>query len=456
MDSFPLEPLSHKESSLTPLHFFNNLTHPNRPPQDYEGPPLRSISSQVDFRNKFAVFTNQVFKGWKQWDNMCIMGSAVVASCLPLPQEYSSSPELAAKFYHDMAYKSSDIDVYFYGLTTMQFANKLVQFHDYLKKLFGNSLLVYKTLHTITFVTQYPTRHIQVVLGNWLSLEHLLSEPDIDCTCVAFDGKKLWASERGRLSYNFRAITPSDRNFQIRGSPDYEKRLVKYSRLGFYIIDPEFSWKKLSRKYVTIGIAKMHSSRNRCMVSGLRTLVCGLKDKDILAKDPVFQKSSWKDHGIPYGPKWRTRDIVQKIEKGSYEESSYGPVLVKSPYTLVQDYGNEIRTIKLFEETRKKYTPTWHNHIFWEDEKAEDKKEGGARIEWTRYYVFAKEGTLSIRKEEVEQDKDGYRPKYYTKETYFPNIKKLQEILSKHLRKGPVFGISSKDVPNLEFMYSAY
>jgi len=383
------------------------------------------------------------------------MGSAVVASCLPLPQEYSTSPTLAAKFYHDIAYKSSDIDVYFYGLSTMEFANKLVQFHDYLRNIFGKSLLVYKTPHTITFVTQYPTRHIQVVLGNWLSLEHLLTEPDIDCTCVAFDGNKLWASERGRLSYNFRAITPSDRNFQIRGSPDYEKRLVKYSRVGFYIIDPEFSWKKLSRKYVSIGIAKMHSTRNRCMVSGLRTLVCGLKDKDILTKDPVFQKSSWKDHGIPYGPKWKTIDIIKKIEKGSYEDSTYGPILVKSPYTLIKDYGTEIKHITLFQETRKKYTPKWHNHIFWEDEKAEDKREGANRLGFTSYYVFAEGGSLYVTREIVKVVTD-YRPKYYTKETYLPNIKELQATLSKHLQKGPLLGISSKDAPNVDFMYAVY
>ena len=50
--------------------------------------------------------------------------------------------------------------------------------------------------NAITIESQYPTRHVQIVLRIYKSIDEILTGFDIDCSCFAFDGKQVWATPR--------------------------------------------------------------------------------------------------------------------------------------------------------------------------------------------------------------------------------------------------------------------
>lgn len=46
---------------------------------------------------------------------------------MPIPKEYRDTPELRKKFYNEIAYEGSDIDIFLYGLNATQAKTKVKQ-----------------------------------------------------------------------------------------------------------------------------------------------------------------------------------------------------------------------------------------------------------------------------------------------------------------------------------------
>lgn len=118
---------------------------------------------------------------------------------------------------------------------------------------------VVRTKYAITIASQYPTRHIQVVLRVYKSVGEILTGFDIDAAGGAYDGKQVYVAPRALGSY----ITQINHIDLTRRSPSYENRLSKYSHRNFEVywpdlernrIDPTIFERSFQR---TLGLARL-------------------------------------------------------------------------------------------------------------------------------------------------------------------------------------------------------
>ena len=321
-EAFRLEPLSAEERKI-PFLFLGKYKA-FRPKREQE--PVYAVPSKAEFLKRFDIFTGYQFYSWTDWSNMVVVGGAVCNCLMPIPQSYEDNIE---EFYHNVAYKTSDIDIYCYGLTQDQLVHKIFKFYQYLSDRRNQRVLVFNTPHTVTLVTAYPQRHIQFVIGEWSSIENILFEPDVDCSCVAFDGQNVWATQRSKFSLTHRTIIASPTRYNVRGFPEYEIRLVKYSKRGFVIWDRKLDWGNVSEHYVKMGYTRLGehlTCKGRATVTGLRLLIVlheykeELKNTDImtvLTGDPL-PGGKFMDMGIPYGVRWPTSKIIDAFNKGRF------------------------------------------------------------------------------------------------------------------------------------------
>ena len=88
-----------------------------------------------------------------------------------------------------------------------------------------------RSKNVVTLVSQYPYRHIQIILRLYRSPAEVLMGFDVDCCSVGFDGKTVWALPRAREAF----IRQQNSVDMTRRSPSYEMRLAKYSERGFEV-----------------------------------------------------------------------------------------------------------------------------------------------------------------------------------------------------------------------------
>ncbi|CAN0459671.1 unnamed protein product, partial [Ectocarpus sp. 12 AP-2014] len=85
-----------------------------------------------------------------------------------------------------------------------------------------------RSLRTVTLVSEFPFRKIQIVLRLYKTLAEVLHGFDVDACSVGFDGHTVWATNRAARAickrYNLVDVS--------RRSPSYESRLFKYGKRG--------------------------------------------------------------------------------------------------------------------------------------------------------------------------------------------------------------------------------
>ena len=135
--------------------------------------------------------------------------------------------------HYDNTNPNSDIDIFFYGSNRTQAFNSLKSVcNQILQKLDGKlrPWKLVRSYNSITIVTGYPIRNIQLILL-------LLQEPrelpcfcDMDCTASYFDGVDVFCSERSLRAFNtgYNYVAPSSLQ-----EVSCRSRLRKYSERGF-------------------------------------------------------------------------------------------------------------------------------------------------------------------------------------------------------------------------------
>ncbi|KAJ2907045.1 ankyrin repeat protein [Zalerion maritima] len=298
------------------------------------------VSSLREFQDNFAVFSESAIVDL-DWSNVVASGSSVVNCLLPVPKEFKSSKRALREYYHEKFCPASDVDLFIYGITEEQAVEKIKQIETRVRDSILTEVTTVRTKNAITICSQYPTRHIQIVLRIYKNVSEILTGFDIDCSGAAYDGSQVYITPRALGSF----ITQINHIDLTRRSPSYENRLSKYSHRNFEVywpdlersrIDPTIFERSFQR---TLGLARLlvleqlptpyareQYSDTRRKERGrpvkyrgfsYRHLTGNLKEShedevaEWVTEDEV---SNYHTFTLPYGPKYHAK----KIEKLCY------------------------------------------------------------------------------------------------------------------------------------------
>ncbi|KAI9217735.1 hypothetical protein BC828DRAFT_390400 [Blastocladiella britannica] len=91
-----------------------------------------------------------------------------------------------------------------------------------------------RSSHAVTIVSQFPCRHIQIVLRLYKSPAEVLMGFDVDASAVGFDGTAVYCTPRTHMAL----VTQTNSVDMSRRSPTYESRLAKYAQRGYQVRVP--------------------------------------------------------------------------------------------------------------------------------------------------------------------------------------------------------------------------
>ncbi|EDU40091.1 Ankyrin repeat domain protein [Pyrenophora tritici-repentis] len=296
------------------------------------------VQSLKEFQKNFQLFSESSLVDM-DWSNVVVAGSAVVTSLLPVPEEHNRSKRALREYYHQQLAPASDVDLFLYGLTEEQAVEKIKQIEQRIRDSILTETTTVRTKNAITIASQYPTRHVQIVLRIYRSISEILTCFDVDCSCAAYDGSQVYASPRALAAY----MTQINTIDLTRRSPSYENRLSKYSHRGFEIywplldrsrIDPTIFERSFGR---TLGLARLlvlenlpsnadreayvdqrRAERGRPAINrwGGRGFTGNMKeehDDEVAEWVETDEVSDYHTFTIPYGPKYHARKIERLL-----------------------------------------------------------------------------------------------------------------------------------------------
>ena len=177
---------------------------------------LRIQPSVEAFTSTFASMTGNILKGL-DWTNVVVAGGIVLGVLLTVDAEGDKVGEddtavVGTNNVHTNiqidgevdgmdeinGWKHSDIDIYIYGLDVTAANEKIRHIFSIFQANLqpGQSIMVVKNARTITFLSQYPTRRIQIVLKKVHYPKEVLLNFDLDICAMGFDGTEVWMLPR--------------------------------------------------------------------------------------------------------------------------------------------------------------------------------------------------------------------------------------------------------------------
>jgi hypothetical protein len=184
-------------------------------------------TSLAAFQENFNIFSSSSLRALC-WDNVVVAGGAVTTTLLPVPETWKARKH---EYYHEHFAPNADVDLFIYGLDEDQARQKIKDIERSVKAGIGagTQIVTVRASNAITIVSQYPTRHIQIVLRLYTSISQILTGFDVDCACVAYTGAQVYASPRALAAF----VTQCNTVDVTRRSLSYEHRILKYKGRGF-------------------------------------------------------------------------------------------------------------------------------------------------------------------------------------------------------------------------------
>lgn len=217
-----------------------------------------TVGSLTGFQKNFNVFSESSLVDL-DWNNVVAAGSSVVNCLLPVPKEFNTTKRKLREYYHEKFCPASDVDLFLYGLNHDEAIEKIKQIEKSIRDALLNEVTVVRTKYAITIASQYPVRHVQIVLRVYKTVSEILTGFDIDAAGGAFNGKQVYVTPRALGSF----ITQINHVDLSRRSPSYENRLSKYSHRNFEVywpdldrsrVDPTIFERSFKR---TLGLARL-------------------------------------------------------------------------------------------------------------------------------------------------------------------------------------------------------
>ncbi|OTB10039.1 hypothetical protein K445DRAFT_27965 [Daldinia sp. EC12] len=315
------------------------------PLQDHqreENNSLAIVESLEKYQCNFDGFTRGILAGL-DWSNIVVAGSSALLPLLSRRKdvdiEGDPAVEKPAETYYQITASTSDIDIFLYGIDDEEAAvRRIVEVENVIRKnqnLFPNKALALRSENAITFIApKWPFRHVQVILRLYKSISEILTGFDVDCSCVAFDGKQVYTNPRGVAAIATRTNTID----LSRRSPSYENRLWKYRQHNF-----EVYWDSLDRSRVkSIDIEEYDMSHR--YLTGLARLIFS---EAVLRKKPssewkknrnlrklddskgpmaVESLSGYANHILPYGLTLTARSVRLAIKDSAENPYMFGTI----------------------------------------------------------------------------------------------------------------------------------
>ncbi|KAJ6236128.1 ankyrin repeat-containing protein [Anaeramoeba flamelloides] len=291
------------------------------------------IEDEQQFKTNFKIFTERQFDFFN-WKNVLVAGGSVLASLMKVPKKYSEDISTRREYFNEVSYTQSDIDLFLYGLTEEEANEKVKEIYKSIKQTLPFKCICFRSRNSISIVSQYPFRSIQIILRLYKSPAEVLMGFDIDSSSVGYDGERVWVTPRAH-----RAIIKMQNGIDMsRRSPTYEKRLAKYAARGFSVvvpfldenkIDPQIYERRVDRVhglaklllYEKLKSAKIHKLYQEFVrMQKLRTSILTrgnfwrrvLPQANVQYFESSPHESDYSSVFLPWGKEW-TAEKVQKV-----------------------------------------------------------------------------------------------------------------------------------------------
>ncbi|GLB33192.1 putative ankyrin repeats (3 copies) containing protein [Lyophyllum shimeji] len=302
-----------------------------------EGSPSM-VSDLEEFQKNWSIFTEGSLSQLSDWNNVVAAGGSVLACLTPLSDANKESKRATRKHYHSVAYPSSDIDLFLWGMNAEQAEKKIIEIYKAVRDSVPWDVTCVRTKHTVSIYSQYPYRSVQIVLRLYSSPAEVLAGFDIDAPCCLYNGERVYANPRAIVAMMRQANTVD----MTRRSPSYEVRLAKYSSRGFEVyvptlerdkVDPTIYERSISRiegLARLLVLEKLNDAETRYSFLESRRSLRGRPNplhryfkrknryKGDLKADTSIAALEMNDYDvatlhIPYGPGWTARRIDKLI-----------------------------------------------------------------------------------------------------------------------------------------------